>query len=60
MEIVPLAATYGEDAELSSQAASLARKWLKDHQSLDPDMVGPVLSIDGLERRPRLLRSAGY
>jgi len=44
MEIVPLVATYGEDTELSSQAASLARQWLKDHQSLDPDMVEPVLS----------------
>jgi alanyl aminopeptidase len=43
-EIVPLAATYGEDPELSSQALSLGREWLKDHQSLDLDMVEPVLS----------------
>ncbi len=49
MDIVPLVATYGEDPELSSQAASLAREWLlnhqpNDHQSLDPDMVEPMLS----------------
>jgi alanyl aminopeptidase len=44
MEIVPLVATYGEDHELSSQAAALAHQWLKDHQSLDPDMVDLVLS----------------
>jgi alanyl aminopeptidase len=44
MEIEPLAATYGEDSELSAQAALLAHEWLKDHQSVDPDMVEPVLS----------------
>jgi len=44
MEIVPLVATYGEDPELSSQATALAHEWLKDHQSLDPDMVDLVLS----------------
>jgi alanyl aminopeptidase len=44
IEIVPLAATYGEDSELLSQAAALAHEWLKDHRSLDPDMVEPVLS----------------
>lgn len=44
MDIVPLVATYGEDSELSSQATALAHQWLKDHQSLDPDMVDLVLS----------------
>ncbi len=44
MEIVPLAATYGGDPELSSQAALLAREWLRDRRSLDPDMVETVLS----------------
>jgi len=44
MEIVPLAATYGEDRELRSQAVSLAREWLKSRQSLEPDLVEPVLS----------------
>jgi alanyl aminopeptidase len=44
IEIVPLTATYGEDTELSSHATLLAHDWLKDHQSLDPDMVAPVLS----------------
>ncbi len=42
--IVPLVATYGEDSELSSQADLLAQAWLKNHQSLDPDMVEPVLA----------------
>lgn len=45
MQIVPLVAAYGEDPELSSQAASLAREWLKDHHSLDPDMVTAVLAV---------------
>jgi alanyl aminopeptidase len=45
MKIVPLVAAYGEDAELSSQATALAGEWLKDHQSLDPDMVEPVLAV---------------
>jgi cytosol alanyl aminopeptidase len=44
IEIVPLVATHGEDPDLSSQAAALAHEWLKNHQSLDPDMVEPVLS----------------
>jgi len=45
IKIVPLVAAYGEDAGLSSQATALAREWLKDHQSLDPDMVVPVLAV---------------
>lgn len=55
IEIVPLVAMEGEDQELSSEAESLAREWLQNrslndhpsndaHQSLDPDMVEPVLS----------------
>ncbi|MGA8029816.1 MAG: ERAP1-like C-terminal domain-containing protein [Bryobacteraceae bacterium] len=44
IDIVPLVATCGEDAELQSQASQLAREWLKDRHSLDPDMVTPVLS----------------
>jgi alanyl aminopeptidase len=44
IEIVPLVATYGNDPELSSQATALAQEWLKNHQSLDPDIVEPVLS----------------
>jgi cytosol alanyl aminopeptidase len=44
IEVLPLAATYGEDSELAAQASVLAHEWLKDHQSLDPDMVEPVLS----------------
>lgn len=42
--IVPMVATYGEDHELSAQATALAHEWLKNHQSLDSDMVEPVLS----------------
>lgn len=44
IEIVPLCATYGADAELASQAGVLAREWLKNRKGLDPDMVDPVLS----------------
>lgn len=44
LEIVPLVATHGQDAELSSQASTLARNWLKNHQGVDPDLVEPVLS----------------
>jgi cytosol alanyl aminopeptidase len=44
IQIVPLVATYGEDAELSSEAATLAHTWFNDRQSLDPDMVESVLS----------------
>ena len=44
IEIVRLVATYGEDEELSSEASALARAWLKNRQSLDPDSVVPVLS----------------
>jgi cytosol alanyl aminopeptidase len=44
MDIVPLVATRGEESELQSKAAALAREWLKDRHSLDPDMVIPVLS----------------
>jgi cytosol alanyl aminopeptidase len=44
IEIVPLVATHGEDPDLSSQASALAHEWLKNRQSLHPDMVEPVLS----------------
>jgi alanyl aminopeptidase len=49
IEILPLVATYGEDAELSSQAVALAHEWLKSRELksddlLDPDLVEPVLS----------------
>ncbi len=44
IEIVPLVATRGEDAELQSQASALAHEWLQDRHALDPDMVAPVLS----------------
>ncbi len=44
LEIVPLVATRGKDAQLQSQAAQLARGWLKDRSSLDSDIIEPVLS----------------
>ena len=44
IEIVPFVATHGEDQDLSSQATALAHAWLTNHQSLDPDMVEPILS----------------
>ncbi len=44
LEILPLVATRGGDAELQAEAARLTREWLKDHHSLDPDMVAPVLA----------------
>jgi len=48
IQLLPLVATEGEDSELAAQAASLTQQWLKghesDHESLDADMVEPVLS----------------
>jgi alanyl aminopeptidase len=44
IEIVPLVATRGEDAELQKQAQTLAQEWLKNRSGLDSDMVVPVLS----------------
>lgn len=44
MQIVPLCATYGQNAQLASEAAVLAREWLKTRRGLDADMVEPVLA----------------
>ena len=48
IQLLPLVATDGEDTEIAAQAASLAKQWLKDHESdhesVDADMVEPVLS----------------
>jgi alanyl aminopeptidase len=41
--LVSIVATAGGDRELASQAQSLAAKWLDDHHSLDPNLVGAVL-----------------
>jgi hypothetical protein len=43
-ELLPLVATRGEDSQLQSEAAQLARGWLQTRTGIDPDMVIPVLS----------------
>lgn len=37
-------ATDGDDQELASEANSLAQKWLANHKSVDPNLVGSVLN----------------
>ncbi len=36
-------ATYGNDQQLAKEASALADKWLKDHNSIDPNMVNSTL-----------------
>lgn len=36
-------ATYAGDEELAKQASELTEKWFNDHNSVDPNMVNPVL-----------------
>jgi alanyl aminopeptidase len=43
--LVPFVAGAGQDKELADQATTLAKQWLKDHQSLAPDIVGAVLDV---------------
>lgn len=43
--LLSLVAGPGEDPALIAEAGRLARRWLEDRQSLDPDLVGPVLEI---------------
>jgi cytosol alanyl aminopeptidase len=42
--LLPLCAMKGEDADLQSQAAQLARAWLKDRRAVDPELVPSVLA----------------
>jgi len=42
--LVRLVATEGGDSDLAQEGRKLAEKWLQDHNSLDADMVNPVLS----------------
>ncbi len=42
--LVSFVATNGDDQELASEAKSLAGKWLADHKSVDPNLVGSVLN----------------
>jgi alanyl aminopeptidase len=44
IEILPLVAMRGDDAQLQAQARNLAHKWLKDRSAINSDMVVPVLS----------------
>jgi alanyl aminopeptidase len=41
--LLSLVAGVGDDRQLEREAAELARGWLDDPSSLDPDMVDPVL-----------------
>jgi cytosol alanyl aminopeptidase len=41
--LVRTVATSGGDQELANQATALANQWLKNHNGLDPNLVGPVL-----------------
>ena len=43
--IVRSIATTGGDRRLADQATVLATQWLKDHTSLDPNLVSPVLQV---------------
>jgi alanyl aminopeptidase len=43
--IVPLVAVWGGDQTLSAEARQLAERWLADKNSLDPDIVEPVLTV---------------
>ncbi len=45
--LVHFVATRGEDTELISAARAEMQAWLKDPTSVDPDMVGTVLTIAG-------------
>jgi cytosol alanyl aminopeptidase len=44
-QLVSLVASAGEDPELIEQAKALALKWLDDHNSVDPEIAGTVVSI---------------
>jgi alanyl aminopeptidase len=42
--LLPVVAAYAEDEELATQARDLTEKWFQDHNSVDPSIVGAVLS----------------
>ncbi len=43
IELLPLITNQGEDEELVGQARLIAQRWLKNHSTLDPDLVEPLL-----------------
>lgn len=43
--LMSMVAIGGEDAKLQAEAKKLALAWLADHEAVDPDMAGVVLSI---------------
>jgi alanyl aminopeptidase len=42
--LLRLVATWGNDQELASEAKTMAERWLKDHSSVDPNLVSAVLN----------------
>jgi alanyl aminopeptidase len=45
LALVGFVAVLGQDRSLQEDAGRLARTWLQNHQSLDPDVVEPVLQV---------------
>jgi alanyl aminopeptidase len=43
--IVPFVALWGVDGSLAAEARQLAGQWLADRKAVDPDIVGPVLTV---------------
>lgn len=43
--LLRLVAGDGEDKALIAEASSLARRWLQDHQTMDPDLLSAILHI---------------
>ncbi len=44
-QLVPFVARIGEQPDLASVADRLARKWLTDRSTVDPDMIGSLLQV---------------
>ena len=43
--LLRLVSTWGDDRILADEAKTLADRWLKDHSSVDPNLVSSVLNI---------------
>jgi alanyl aminopeptidase len=43
--IVPLVALWGADGSLAAEARQLAAQWIANRNSVDPDIVGAVLTV---------------
>ncbi len=44
-ELVPFAASFGEEPALVSEAKSLALRWIADHRAVDADMAANLLRV---------------